>query len=89
MASLDTAREEGFQQNFVLLSSVYSVLKAGRPMLLYEELHQLFKHVKMPEVVQEHWSDNAGWEMAAALDGRPSSAGASSYVNDDTAICAC
>ena len=37
-------------------------------MLLYEELHDLFTHVKMPNVMREHWSDNAGWEMAEALD---------------------
>lgn len=56
-----------FQQKFVQLSSVFSVLKAGRPMLLYEELQDLFKHIKMPGMLR-HRSDTAGWEMATALD---------------------
>lgn len=37
-------------------------------MLLYEKLFEFFAHLKLPDVVQQHWYDNAGWDFAEALD---------------------
>ena len=36
-------------------------------MLQYEESHALFKHLGVKNMGRLHWSDNAGWEITAAL----------------------
>ena len=36
-------------------------------MLQYEESHLLFKHLEVKNMGRLHWSDNAGWKIAAAL----------------------
>jgi hypothetical protein len=55
------------RQKLVQFSTLFHVLKRGRPMVEFEQLRELLQHLQTWHMPHKHWSDVNGWEMAHHL----------------------
>ncbi len=53
----------------VQFSTLFELLRHGRPMCDYERTMTLFLHLKVKNVPKKHWSETSGWEMSEHMHG--------------------